>query len=233
MDRFVRVLLYGEQGNWKTVTALRYDDNNRVYATDDGYVSAYNHPEWIDFSKVEIIPYQGRKQLLDEKFDSPHTTITLDTMSEMMEDYLDLLMTKGSWGKYRDIINTNSKELQNLANPAPHDYQAIRNQWRPVARKFLSAPKDIFILSHENDPIEGLSKDMTRKPNMPNKAFKAIGQNCHVIGRMIKKPGGKEILIDVRETNARIVAKSRISTIHGEMTVDDFLTALKKWKNDG
>lgn len=231
MTRYARVLLYGDLGTWKTVTALSWDSNARIFATDDGHVSALNHPDKIDYNRLDIISYAGRSQLLAEDFSSDHTTIVLDTVSEMIESYLDLLMDKATWGgKYREQLITNSKELKGQSNPAPADYQVIRNKWRPIANHFLTAPKDIFILSHENDPIEGLSKDMTRRPNMPSKAFKAIGQKCLVIGRMTRKPGREDITIDVRETNSRIVAKSRVNTITGEMSIDQFLSALKKWK---
>lgn len=233
MTKPVRVLLYGDFGAYKTVTALRHDSNARIYATDDGYVSALNHPEWIEYENLEIIEYKGRSQLLEEDFSSHHTTYILDTFSEMVEEYLDLLMIHAKWGgNFREKIITKEAEIKDLESPAPADYHVIRNRWRPVARHFLKAPADIFILCHENDPIKGLSRDETKMPNLPSKTFKAVAQNCHVIGRMTKKPGGKGVVIDVREDNSRIVAKSRISAIKGEMTIDNFLLELRNWKND-
>jgi hypothetical protein len=229
----LRVLLYGEFGTWKTVTALRHDSNARIYATDDGWISAKNHPDWIKLEDVEVIPFEGRSQLLAEDFSSHHTSYVLDTASEMVEEYLDLLMNSAKWGNnFREKIATNNKELKDTEAPAAADYHVIRNKWRPVANHWLKADADIFILCHENDPIPGLSKNDTKMPNLPSKTFKAFAQKCHVIGRMTKQPGGGTIKVDVREDNARIVAKSRIGSIRGLMTVDKFVEELRKFKDE-
>jgi len=231
MERVPKICLYGEFGKAKTVTAAMYSSNSVIYATDSGWTSLDNHS-----LKAAIRPYQGVSQLRDVKFEQePFDTFILDTVNEMTEEYLDMLMDNATWGgKFRESLVVGSgapkevkTELQGMDNPAPADYHVIRNKFRPILRRFIKAPVAVFFIVHENAPIAGLSKDMTKKPQLSDKVYKVIAQDCHVIGRCTGsiKMGFK---IDV-EGNDLIAAKSRISTIKGKMSPEDFIQALQKW----
>lgn len=224
-EKFVKVTLYGEFGMGKTVTAASYSDNSLIVHTDSGWTSLQNHS-----LKADLIEYEAVSQLMAFDFEKDeHETIILDTVNEMTEEYLDMLMREASWGgKFREKIITNNPEVKNMENPAPADYQVIRNKFRPALRRFLKAKKDVFLICHENAPIEGLSRDMTKKPSLSDKVFKVIAQDCHVLGRMTRNNKG-EFIIDV-EGNSLIAAKSRINTIKGKISPDEFIQALKLWK---
>jgi len=177
------------------------------------------------------LQYEGVSQLKALPIEEGGPTVILDVVNEMVEEYLDMLMREANWGgKFRETLRTTNKEAQGMENPAPADYQVIRNKFRPVLRRLMTAPIDVFVLAHENSPIEGLSKDMTKRPALPDKVYKVIAQDCHILGRMIRNSRGK-FEIDV-EGNSLIAAKSRISTIKGKMSPEDFIAALQEWKKN-
>lgn len=233
LQRIPKVCLYGEFGKAKTTTAARYSLNQCIYATDGGWTVLDNHG-----LRAAVRPYEGVSQLKDLKFEEePFDTYILDTVNEMTEEYLDMLMDHATWGgKFRETLVVDSTaakeikdELRGKQNPAPADYHVIRNKFRPIIRKFIKAPVAVFFIVHETNPIPGLSKDMTKRPQLSDKVYKAIAQDCQVIGRCTYSKA-KGFLIDV-EGNDDIVAKSRIPTIKGKMSPEDFILALQKWSN--
>lgn len=231
--KYAKVCLYGDFGTAKTVTAVSYSPNPILVYTDGSWTSIKNHG-----LKASLVSYDGVSQLMSLPVAEDTPTIILDTVNEMVEEYLDMLMRSASWGgKFRETLQIGkgasagvNLELRGMENPAPADYQVIRNKFRPAIRRLMKAPIDLFINAHENSPIEGLSKDMTKRPALPDKVYKVIAQDCHVLGRTTRDSKGK-FWIDV-EGNSLVAAKSRISTIKGKMTPEDFIAALQEWKKN-
>lgn len=224
MPRYVRACIYGEFGKGKTVTAGLYNPNAHFFATDGGWASLLNH----GMKDVDIIPYTGLSQLRDYELQEGETYV-LDTVSEMVEQYIDLLLEHATWGgRERTPIGSSHEELENTSAPAPADYHVTRNKFRPVFRKFLTGPWDVFMLSHKNAPIEGLSKNLERRPGMPDKVYKAMAQNLNIMAHITNNPG-KGFQIDV-EGNNLLAAKNQIKSISGKMSPEDFVAALQDWK---
>src|SRR3546814_7405581 len=123
-DIYAHVCLYGEFGKGKTSTVGLYNSDTEFIVTDYGWQVLNT----IGISDPNIIKYEGHSQL---KHFQPieGQTYCLDTISEMVEQYLDLLLEHANWkGDLRTPIITKDEELKTAVAPAFADYHVIRNK---------------------------------------------------------------------------------------------------------
>lgn len=235
---FVRGVLYGEMGHWKTVTAASCINatgptaTGLVVAADEGYVSLQNHPEiW---ERIRVVRYEGLSQLRHIALnETAQDLVVLDTVSQMQEEYVDFLMDNTKWGgNYREksIPNKGSKVLAEEIPGLP-DYHVTRNKMRVPLRMMLQMPCDVIFLCHVREPsfLEVQKNKLVRRPSLTQKLYEFIGREAHFIGFMEKRVG-KHATISFK-SDPKTAAKSRIGLLNEQIIqAPDLPEILKKWK---
>lgn len=217
--------LYGEFGKRKTTTACSLvQEKGLLISADNSWkvLRRERHGDLLD--KVQIVGYDGLSQLDYIDFED-YDHIVCDTTSKMVDNYLDLLLDKASWGgrNFRETLQSKEKELKGIEIPAPMDYRVVRDQFRPVLTRLLEANVHKVFTFHVNDPIEGLSKDTVRRPRVPASTWSMIAEMADVIGWL--RGGRKGFTISVAENSLAYIGKSRLDGIEGEMSTDAFIKA--------
>lgn len=222
---FFVTCLYGEFGKRKTTTACSLvREKGLLISADNSWKVLKRERHGSLFDKVTIIGYDGLSQLdyIDyEDFD----TVIFDTLSKMVDNYLDLLLDKANWGgrNFRESLSSREKELKGIEVPAPMDYRVVRDQFRPAFTRLMEAKAHKVFTFHVNDPIEGLSKDTVRRPRMPASTWSMIAELADVIGWL--RGGRKGFTISVDENSLAYIGKSRLDGIEGEMSIEAFIEA--------
>jgi hypothetical protein len=226
-------LLYGDFGKRKTTTAASMVNERGMLISSDGSWEVLlnsRHSELL--SKIKIIPYLGLSQLDYIDYDG-YDTIILDTYSAMVDSYLDLLYEEADWGRdatgkarYRDFIITKNPELKNLSTIAPVDYGVTRNSFRPSLRKLFKLPAHLVFTSQLNNPVKGLTPDMTFRPSIPHATLKIVAERASIIGYLTAE--NKRFRIGVDEASLAYLGKSRIQGIQGTMDLDEFVKTYKR-----
>lgn len=225
---FVSVL-YGDLGNCKTTTACSMVKNKGLLLSSDAswkVLKKPSHSHLLD--KIKVTPLEGLDQFPYIDF-AGYDTIIWDTVSQSIDEFLDLLYDEADWGgKYRDKLVTKNNRLKkmNIETLAPVDYRVTRDATRPIFNKlFRETEANIIFTSQFVDPIPGLSANQQKRPSIPSATFKTIGTRADIIGHC-KLISGKAT-VDVANGVTQL-GKSRIEGITGNMSVDAFVKTYKE-----
>lgn len=225
-------ILYGDHGKRKTTTAASMVKNRGLLlSSDDSWKVLLNDRHKELFDKLHIITLEGLSQLDYINFEGDdkgeYDTIIWDPISKSVDDYVDLLYDEASWGgKYREKITTTNKELKNVEILSPMDYRVTRDIFRPTLNKIFRLPRHIVLTAHWNDPVRGLSVDMTRRPNIPAATFKLMAIRADVIACL--RPESSKFVADLTENSIAYLGKSRIQGLEGKMPLDTFVSKYKE-----
>lgn len=219
-------VLYGDYGTRKTTTACSMvKDRGLLISADDSW-KVLRNPRHDNISgKITVIPYEGLSQLQYVKFDG-YDTIIWDTISQSVDEYLDLLYDKAKWGgNLREKIISNDPELKDTTALGFADYRVTRDKFRPVLnRLFKNTDAHIVFTSQMTEPIPSMG-DQHRRPSIPQATFKIVATRADIIAntRIINN----KATIDVTQSLTQL-GKSRIEKIQGSMSLDSFVTTYKE-----
>jgi|SRR5882724_1262238 len=225
---FVTVL-YGDLGNCKTSTACSMVGERGLLLTSDNSWKVMKKPRHsADFAKIKVVPLQGLDQFPYLDF-TGYDTIIWDTLSQSIDEFLDLLYDEADWGgKYRDKLTTKNSTLKamNIETLAPVDYRVTRDTTRPVFNKlFKETEAHIIFTSQFVDPIPGLSANQQKRPSIPQATFKIVGTRADIIAHT--KLNGTKGTADVTNGLTQL-GKSRLEGIQGSMDLDKFVAKYKE-----
>lgn len=250
-ERFLKNFWYGEYGTTKTVTTCRCilacnpGKKALVISTDTGTDSIYNHPELVDL--VDIVPYNGLSHLvaiaeaITEKLVigsvdyGDYGGVSLDTVSQMQEEYLDWLLENFKFsGKHRELATPNaaarSKGYTDQEITGMPDYHLARNNMRNPIKTLIKAPVDVYFLAHLREPsfMEKDKGKLTKRPTVTEAVFKLIAREASTLGYFERKGANATVSFETKPTQ---VAKSRIKEIDNKnIKVEDLPEILHKWK---
>ncbi len=219
-------VLYGDYGSCKTCTACALVNQRGLLLSSDNSWKVLlkdRHSELRE--KIKVVPLDGLSQLDYVDFEG-YDTIIWDTVSQSVDEYLDLLYDESDWGgKYREKLNSKNSTLKGLETLAPVDYRVTRDSMRPILNKLFKETKaNIVFTSQTNEVLPGLSANQQKRPAIPQATFKIIGTRADIIAQT-KLISGK-LSIDVANGVTQL-GKSRIEGIEGSMSLDSFV---KKYK---
>lgn len=221
-------IIYGDHGKRKTTTACSMvKERGLLLSSDDSWKVLLNDRHKEIYDKLHIIKLEGLRQLEHIDFDG-YDTIIWDTFSASVDMYVDMLYDNASWTKnYREKISSSHPELKNVEILSAMDYRVTRDIFRPAMTKFFNHPAHMILTSQWNEPMKGLSPDMTRRPGIPNSTFKIIATRADIIACL--RPGsGSKFIADVTENSVSFLGKSRIEGIQGSMDLDKFVSIYKE-----
>lgn len=222
-------VLYGDTGKRKTTTACRMvQSRGLLLSSDDSWKVLLNERHADLFERIKIVEIESISQLKYIDYDG-YDTIILDTVSGLVDRFLDLLYDEAGWaGKnLRDKISTRNKELQelNIEILAAMDYRVTRDVIRPHFRRLFNLPAHIIFTSQHKVPMKGLSPDETIRPDVPNATFKLIAERADLIANI--RPENSRFIVDLTEQSKSYLGKSRIEGLENKMNSDEFV---KKYK---
>lgn len=222
-------VLYGDIGSRKTTTACSMvNERGLLLSSDASWKVLLNDCHREIREKVKIVPLEGLSQLEYIDFDG-FDTIIWDTLSQSVDEFLDLLYDKANWGgKYREQLKTSDPVLKKLQIEAlaPADYRVTRDTLRPILdRMFKKTNAHLIFTSHSIRPIPGLSANPQARPSIPEATFKIIGTRADIIGQTIVL--GNKAFIDVSQGTTQL-GKSRLETIQGRVDLDVFVNRYKE-----
>jgi hypothetical protein len=220
-------ILYGDHGKRKTTTACSMvNERGLLLSSDDSWKVLKNPRHKEIFDKLHIIKLEGLSQLELIDFDD-YDTVIWDTFSASVDMYIDMLYDEASWTKnYREQIVSKNEELKKVEILSAMDYRVTRDIFRPALGKFLNLPANIIFTSQWNEPMKGLSPDMTRKPGIPNATFKIIATRADIIACI--RPETRSFVADVTENSLAYLGKSRVEGLEGKMPLDTFVAKYKE-----
>ncbi len=219
-------VLYGEYGSRKTTTACSMvKEKGLLIGADESWKVLLNPRHKEIYSKMKIIPYEGLSQLDYVDFDG-YDTVIWDTISQSVDEYLDLLYDVGKWsGNLREKIITDNKDLKGTETLGFVDYRVTRDKFRPVLnRLFRQTKSHIIFTSQMTEPIPNVGNQLKR-PSIPGATFKIIGTRADIIAncRLVNNKS----VIDVTQ-NLTQLGKSRLEGIQGPLDFDKFVSKYKE-----
>jgi hypothetical protein len=229
-------VIYGDHGKRKTTTACSMvREKGLLLSSDDSWKVLLNERHKDIRDRVKIKSLTGISQL-DYIDMSGYDTIIWDTVSQSVDNFLDVLYDEGTWigkdGKpaFREHIDSKNPELKGLEILASMDYRVTRDKLRPALNKlFRKTDAHIIFTSQLSEP-SSMSKDpkaQMYRPAVPAATFKVIGTRADIIGYVSPASGGK-FNIDLAENSLTILGKSRIEGIQGKMNLDDFVRTYRE-----
>lgn len=221
-------VLYGDYGKRKTTTACSLvNERGLLLSSDDSWKVLLNDRHKELYSKLKVVKLTGLSQLKYIEFEG-YDTIIWDTFSKSVDDYLDLLYDEASWGgNLRMPLISKNPDLKGISALGAADYRVTRDSFRPTLNRLLNTVQShVIFTSQATNPIEGLSKNMTTRPQVPEQTFKVVGTRADIIANI--RPGSKGFVVDVTENSLAYMGKSRIEGIQGQMDLDKFVTTYKE-----
>lgn len=222
-------VLYGDYGSRKTSTACSMvNERGLLLCSDDSWKVLLNprHKEIRD--KIRIVSLEGFSQFRYIDFEG-FDTIIWDTVSQSVDEFLDLLYDEASWGgKFREKVVTKNEALKkmNLETLAPVDYRVTRDAIRPIFNKlFKETQAHIIFTSQMTEPIPNLSANQQKRPSLPQATFKIIGSRADLI--VNTRSEGNKFVADATQSLTQL-GKSRIEGVQGKMDLDTFVTKYKE-----
>jgi hypothetical protein len=226
-------VLYGDHGKRKTTTACSMvGERGLLLSSDDSWKVLLNdrHKELRD--KVTVKSLTGISQL-DYIDLSGYDTIIWDTLSQSVDNFLDILYDEGTWvgstGKpaFREQIKSDNPELKGLEILASMDYRVTRDKLRPAFnRLFKETDAHLIFTSQFVEPFPGMGNQRVR-PAIPAATFKVVGTRADIIG-YITPASSTKFTIDMSENSLSLLGKSRIEGIQGKMNLDDFVKTYRE-----
>lgn len=227
LPRYWTTVLFGDTGKRKTTSACAMVKERGLLVSADDSWKVLDKPIHKDLKdRTDLVVYDSASQLDFLNF-GDYDTVILDTVSSMIERFLDLLHEEARWSspKYREAIITDNKELNGTTIIGRPDYHATRNKFRPIVERLCrKAPAHIIFTAHVGDPTED---DLTRRPRIPNATWKIIKEFADIIG-YIRPKGKGGFSIGVDESAVGYVGKSRLDGVSGEMDLDSFVTRYRE-----
>lgn len=227
-------VLYGDYGKRKTTTACSMVNERGLLLSSDGsWKVLLNKRHEELFSKIDVIKLEGLSQLEYINFDG-YDTVIWDTFSRTVDGYTDLLYDEATWknpntGKpmFRETLTSKNKELEGVQILAAMDYRVTRDIFRPRLSKYIfNLPAHIIFTSQVNEPLKGMSADMTKRPAIPAATFKIVAEKADIIANI--RPHTRSFIADVTENSIAFLGKSRIEGIEGAMPLDSFVAEYKE-----
>jgi hypothetical protein len=230
-------ILYGDYGKRKTTTACSMvNERGLLLSSDDSWKVLLNDRHKDIASKIKVSPLEGIRQVQYVDF-TGYDTIIWDTISQSVDDFLDLLYDKGKWSTksgqtFREHIVAKDKtlptDLKDLEILASVDYRVTRDALRPAFnRLFRETEAHIIFTSQMTEPFPGLSKDQRNRPSIPAATFKVIATRADIIANLRPASGGK-FTADMSEESITTLGKSRIEGLQGTMNLDAFVAKYKE-----
>jgi AAA domain len=219
-------VLYGDFGSRKTTTACSMVNERGLLVSSDESWKVLLNPRHADLlPKLKIIGYDtlAKMQFIDfEGYD----TIIWDTISQSVDEYLDLLYDKATWGgSLRSKITSDHKDLKGTETLGFVDYRVTRDKFRPVINKlFRETNSHIIFTSQMTEPIPNVGNQQKR-PSIPSATFKIIGTRADLIANI--RSTGIKFVADVTQGLTQL-GKSRIESINGQMDLATFVTKYKE-----
>lgn len=230
-------VLYGDHGKRKTTTACAMvNERGLLLSSDDSWKVLLNDRHKELLAKVDIKSITGISQLDYFSFEG-YDTIIWDTVSQSVDNFLDILYDKGEWigrdGKpaFREHIKSNDPELKDLSILAPTDYRVTRDKLRPyLNRLFRETDAHIIFTSQltEPSPMSKDAKAQMYRPAIPAATFKVIGTRADIIGYITPAASGNNFYIEMTERSLTMLGKSRIEGLQGKMNLDAFVEKYKE-----
>ena len=220
-------VLYGDFGNRKTTTACSMvNKKGLLLSSDASWKVLLNSRHRELYDKVDIKTLTGLSQLAYIDFEG-YDTIIWDTMSQSVDEYLDLLKDHAKWGgNLREKIQTKHPDLKELENLGFADYRVTRDTFRPVLnRLFRETKAHIIFTSHMTTPIPGMGANQQKRPSIPDATFKIIGTRADLIANT--RIMGSKAVADVTQTLTQL-GKSRLESIQGSMGLESFANTYKE-----
>jgi hypothetical protein len=222
-------VLYGDYGSRKTTLACSMvNERGLLLSSDDSWKVLLNELHRELRGKIKIVPLEGLSQLDYVDFDG-FDTIIWDTVSQSVDEFLDLLYDEANWGgKYREQLKTSHPELKKLQIEAlaPADYRVTRDTLRPIFdRMFKKTNAHLIFTSQMVKPIPGLSANQQARPSIPEATFKILGTRADIIG--MTTVAGNKAFIDVTQSAVQL-GKSRLETVQGRLDLDVFVNRYKE-----
>lgn len=222
------IVLYGETGKRKTTTSIEMVKELGLYISADNSWQVLKKSIHNDLrKKVKLVMYDGMS-MFDYLDYTPYDTIINDTFTSIVDRYLDVLLVNSNWGgKYRDKLVSDDPAFKGLSTTAPIDYKLTRDMFRPLIVKLMELPMHKIFIMHVNDPIPGLSKDLSKHPRLPGATWQVVKEFANVIG-YIEGDDRKGFTVGMDESSMAYVGKSQIEGLSGKMKLEDFIKTYKE-----
>lgn len=235
--RFLKAFLYGEYGTGKTVLAGKLSRKRfLVVATDNGWSSYDNHSDLVD--NFDLVEYNGLSQLREiaewsKEDDFPYDLISIDTISQIQEEYLDFLLDEITWSQnFREKSQAKARGAETVEVPGRADYHVTRNKMRGPIKDLIKAPVDVVFSAHLREPTEDekAKGNFLRRPTLTQTVYSLVAREASIMALM-ERNKRNEIEIHCEASNKQVV-KSRIGTLDGKtVTPDEFVTHVHNWKD--
>jgi AAA domain len=226
-DPYFVSVLYGDYGSRKTTTACSMiKEKGLLLSSDDSWKVLLNKRHKDIYDKVKITPLEGLSQLKHIDF-SGYDTIIWDTLSQSIDNFLDLVYDQANWGgKFRERLQSRNPELQGVEALAPADYRVTRDTIRPILNKLFKETKaHIIFTSQMTEPMPGISQNQQKRPSIPAATFKIVGTRADIIANT--RGTGTKFVADVTQSLTQL-GKSRFEGIQGAMDLDNFINKYKE-----
>lgn len=226
-DPYYVTVLYGDYGSRKTTTASSMvNERGLLLSTDDSWKVLLNHRHETVYNKIDVVKMTGLSQLQYVDF-TGYDTIIWDTVSQSVDEYLDLLYDEAKWGgNQREKIITKNAELKGLEALGFVDYRVTRDSFRPVLnRLFRETKAHIVFTSQMTEPIPGMGQNQQKRPSIPQATFKIIGTRADIIANT--KISGNKCTADVTQSLTQL-GKTRVEGIQGNMDLETFVNKYKE-----
>lgn len=240
---YLKAIIYGDFGTGKSTMSYRFG-RTMVLAADPGWVVKQNWPE-LD---VEVQEYVGFRQLeayadayyVQDKRVAEFDTLVIDTIPEVQEDYIDLIVRASDPPRAETRNRFTMKSGEGIPQvtlpelPGFDDYHAAKNILRPSFRTLNKAPVNVIYIAHERLPNEMAgkktsSRDRSIRPNLTESCFSVLAKQVHTIG--VTEVVDDQYTICFRNGYERRVAKSRIGELNGKTILqDDFPKYIERWQ---
>lgn len=238
--RYLRMLLYGTWGVGKTICACRIGERPLHLVTEPSDDSL---ADWPDLKqRVTVTEYGGLNhlKLICEAFEHgvyPYDHLIVDTVSELVEEYLDAL--KLGWKPPKDtrptfVGNGGNKDFTVVGTD---DYRAIRDNLRPVMTRLCRLPIHLTLIAHEREPTWTDEKKLKddgiplppMRPDLPKETLKLVAKRVSVVGRMTRV-GDSRTLSFLTDRRSKEEVKSRIRELDGKrMPDEEFIRIVNNW----
>lgn len=244
---YLKAVIYGKMGVGKTTLVARYakalDMKMLILGNDTGHMVLENHGlEDI----AEYVPWIGPNQLkafsAAIRWGAPgyreFGVICVDTASGITEEYLSWLTENYVLPKRPTATARQGTGLPNMDSRGFDDYNLTKQFMQPVINNLNQARANVFYITHVREP-DFMAEDKERtkgiitptRPDVPDKVFKALGYDAHLMGYMdwIEEAGKVYRRLDFRPSK-RFEVKSRIKELHGNRVTDnEFLQIVEAW----
>lgn len=206
---YLRVMLYGDSGQGKTVLATTFGERILYLDSADGWVSLRNHPDLA--AKCQRVPYQGLSQI-----DTMTDMIKAGELSEFDTVIVDEASTIATFDLDTVLAARSKKDPSKDPNvPTQPDFFANTERCRRSFMGLLKAPIHVIFVAHMREDKDDRTGVVTKRPAFSPKLRATVEQNMHLVAHMTaqERRSDSEVQYDrfIQTLPSRgINAKSRI-----------------------